>query len=126
MKIGYENTDKKIEIEIYDLKFEISNVEKLKEYEDIKDDDLNGLEKMIEIVLGEGSVQKINEKRLKDGYKEMNSTIALNMLSEISSIYIKEYANKIIEPIHKAYNEMNKYSVKRQNYNNRGKRYGRY
>jgi hypothetical protein len=126
MKIGYENTDKKIEIEIYDLKFEISNVEKLKEYEDIKDDDLNGLEKMIEIVLGEGSVQKINEKRLKDGYKEMDSTIALNMLSEISSIYIKEYANKIIEPIHKAYNEMNKYSVKRQNYNNRGKRYGRY
>ena len=126
MKIGYENTDKKIEIEIYDLKFEISNVEKLKEYEDIKDDDLNGLEKMIELVLGEGSVQKINEKRLKDGYKEMDSTIALNMLSEISSIYIKEYTNKIIEPIHKAYNEMNKYSVKRQNYNNRGKRYGRY
>ena len=32
MKLGYENTDKKIEIEIYGLKFEINNVEKMKEY----------------------------------------------------------------------------------------------
>ena len=61
MRIGYENTDKKIEIEIYGLKFEIKNVDKIKEYENIEDDDLNGLEKMIENLIGEGSINKLNE-----------------------------------------------------------------
>ena len=58
MRIGYENTDKKIEIEIYGLKFEIKNVEKIKDYENIEDDDLNGLEKVIETLLGENSINK--------------------------------------------------------------------
>ena len=41
MKLGYEDTDKKIEIEIYGLVFEIKNVDKLKEYENVEDNDLN-------------------------------------------------------------------------------------
>ena len=74
MRIGYENTDKKIEIEIYGLKFEIKNVEKIKDYENIEDDDLNGLEKVIETLLGEGAINKLNEQRKKDGYEKAVKT----------------------------------------------------
>ena len=127
MRIGYENTDKKIEIEIYGLKFEIKNVDKIKEYENIEDDDLNGLEKMIENLIGEGSINKINEQREKDGYKKMDSTVALNILVGISQQYIAEYTDNIMQPFEKSMNRINNFNRETRRYNNRGKRrYGRY
>ena len=127
MRIGYENTDKKIEIEIYGLKFEIKNVDKIKEYENIEDDDLNGLEKMIENLIGEGSINKINEKREKDGYGKIDSTIALNILVGISQQYIAEYTDNIMQPFEKSMNRINNFNRETRRYNNRGKRrYGRY
>lgn len=127
MKIGYENTDKKIEIEIYGLKFEIKNVDKIKEYENVEDDDLNGLEKMIESLIGEGSINKINEKREKDGYGKIDSTVALNILVGISQQYIAEYTDNIMQPFEKSMNRINNFNRETRRYNNRGKRrYGRY
>lgn len=127
MRIGYENTDKKIEIEIYGLNFEIKNVDKIREYEDVKDDDLNGLEKMIESLIGEGSINKINEKREKDGYGKIDSTIALNILVCISQQYISEYTDNIMQPFEKSMNRINNFNRETRRYNNRGKRrYGRY
>lgn len=127
MRIGYENTDKKIEIEIYGLKFEIKNVDKIKEYENVKDNDLNGLEKMIENLIGEGSINKINEKREKDGYGKIDSTVALNILVGISQQYIAEYTDNIIQPFEKSMNRINNFNRETRRYNNRGKRrYGRY
>lgn len=127
MRIGYENTDKKKEIDIYGLKFEIKNVDKIKEYENIEDDDLNGLEKMIESLIGEGSINKINEKREKDGYGKIDSTVALNILVGISQQYIAEYTDNIIQPFEKSMNRINNFNRETRRYNNRGKRrYGRY
>lgn len=127
MRIGYENTDKKIEIEIYGLKFEIKNVDKIKEYENVEDNDLNGLEKMIESVLGKGSIEKINEQREKDGYGKIDSTIALNILVGISQQYIAEYTENIMHPFEKSMNRINNFNRETRRYNNRGKRrYGRY
>ena len=130
MRIGYENTDKKLEIEIYGLKFEIKNVDKIREYEDIKEDDLNGLEKMIESVLGNESIDKINEQREKDGYKKMDSTVALNILVGIYQTYMTEYTDNIMQPIEKSIDRMDKinnFNRETKRYNNRGKRrYGRY
>ena len=130
MRIGYENTDKKIEIEIYGIKFEIKNVNKIKEYEDIEDDDLSGLEKVIESVLGNGSIDKINEQREKDGYKKMDSTVALNILVGIYQTYMTEYTDNIMQPIEKSIDRMDKinnFNRETKRYNNRGKRrYGRY
>lgn len=127
MRIGYENTDKKIEIEIYGLKFEIKNVDKIKEYENVEDDDLNGLEKMIESLIGEGSINKINEKREKDGYGKIDSTVALNILVGISQQYIAEYTDNIMQPFEKSINRINNFNRETRRYNNRGKRrYGRY
>ena len=130
MKIGYENTDKKIEIEIYGLKFEIKNVDKIKQFEDVEDDDLNGLEKMIESLLGEGAVNKLNEQRIKDGYEKMDSTIALNLLVGISQTYMNEYTNNIMQPLEDNVNRINNFNRETRRYNsrynrNRGK-YGRY
>jgi hypothetical protein len=127
MKIGYENTDKKIEIEIYGLKFEIKNVDKIKEYENVEDNDLNGLEKMIESLIGEGSINKINEQREKDGYGKIDSTIALNILVGISQQYIAEYTENIMQPFEKSINRINNFNRETRRYNNKGKRrYGRY
>ena len=130
MKIGYENTDNKIEIEIYGIKFEIKNVNKIKEYEDIEDDDLSGLEKVIESVLGNGSIDKINEQREKDGYEKMDSTVALNILVGIYQTYMTEYTDNIMQPIEKSIDRMDKinnFNRETKRYSNRGKRrYGRY
>jgi hypothetical protein len=127
MKLGYENTDKKIEIEIYGLKFEIKNVDKIKEYENVEDNDLNGLEKMIESVLGKGSIEKINEQRKKDGYEEIDSSVALNLLIGIYQTYTSEYTENILQPFEKSINRINNFNRETRRYNNRGKRrYGRY
>ena len=124
MKIGYENTDKKIEIEIYGLTFEIKNVEKLKEYEEVEDNDLNGLEKMIETVLGDGAIEKLNEQREKDGYSKIDNKVAINLLVGISQVYMTDYTNQIMQPLEKNINRITKYNKR---YNNRGKRkYGKY
>ena len=127
MRIGYENTDKKIEIEIYGLKFELKNVDKIKEYENVEDNDLNGLEKMIESVLGKGSIEKINEQRKKDGYEEIDSSVALNLLIGIYQTYTSEYTENILQPFEKSINRINNFNRETRRYNNRGKRrYGRY
>jgi hypothetical protein len=127
MRIGYENTDKKIEIEIYGLKFEIKNVEKIKDYENVEDDDLNGLEKMIETLLGENSINKLNEQRKKDGYDKIDSAVALNLLVGISQTYTNEYTNNIMQPLEKTVDRINNFNRKARRYNNKNRgRYGRY
>jgi len=126
MKIGYENTDKKIEIEIYGLVFEINNVDKIKEYENIEDNDLNGLEKMIESLIGDGAISKLNEKRKKDGYKEIDSTVALNLLVGISQTYMDEYTNNIMQPLENNMNRINNYNRESRRYNNKYRNRGRY
>ena len=129
MRIGYEETDKKIEIEIYGLKFEIKNVEKLQEFEDVKDDDLSGLEKMIESLLGEGSIDKLNEQRKKDGYEKIDSSVALNILVGITQAYTTAYANNIMQPLEKSINrieKLNNYNRENKRYNRGKRRYGRY
>ena len=79
---------------------------------------------MIEVVLGEGSVKKINDQRKKDGYKEMDSSVALSMLCGITGAYSQVYAKQVFEPLTKTIDDINRQTKK---YYNRGKRrYGRY
>lgn len=90
MSIGYEDTDKKLEIEIYGLKFEI-NKEKISKNEKI--DEINGnendLENQIEELLGANAVEKINRKRISDGYSEMTIDVQVQVLKFIYITYIK-------------------------------------
>ena len=130
MKIGYENTDKKIEIEIYGIPFEIKNIDKIKEYENVEDDDLNGLEKLIETLLGQGTIEKLNNQREKDGYEKIKCETALNLLVSISQVYMSTYTNNIMQPLEENVERINRYNRETRRYNNyrnrnRGK-YGKY
>jgi hypothetical protein len=127
MKLGYENTDKKIEVEIYGIPFEIKNVDKMKQFEDVEDDDLNGLEEILETLLGEGAIEKLNNQREKDGYKKIDSTIALNLLVGISDLYMNTYTENIMQPLEKSAERINKYNKKFNRYNRRKRgNYGKY
>lgn len=90
MSIGYEDTDKKLEIEIYGLKFEI-NKEKISKNKKI--DEINGnendLENQIEELLGANAVEKINKKRVSDGHNEMTIDVQVQVLKFIYITYIK-------------------------------------
>lgn len=82
--IGYEETDKKIEVEIFGLDFEVKNLGKL---EKINEDDEEKIIDKIEEVLGEGSIDRINEKRKKDGYDELSKAVALRIITFLMKIY---------------------------------------
>ena len=124
MKIGYENTDKKIEIEIYGLKFEIKNVEKLEEYKEIDDNDLESLKEILNILLGDDAVEKINKKRKEDGYEEINNQVALNIFMGIFKAYTSEYMNDIVESYDKVERKLEGYNRRtRRNYNRSNRKY---
>ena len=123
MKIGYEQTDNKIEIEIYGIKFEIKNldndkVEKLKNI----DKNLSVIDEEIENILGEGAVEKINNQRIKDGYEKMDINVALNILSFCFMTYAKSMANNVVENMSKTINEVNNDMEKFENRINRSQR----
>lgn len=96
MSIGYEDTDKKLEIEIYGLKFEI-NKEKINKNKKI--DEINGnendLENQIEELLGANAIEKINRKRISDGYSEMTIDVQVQVLKFIYITYIKSITTGI-------------------------------
>ena len=90
MSIGYEDTDKKLEIEIYGLKFEINKekISKNKKIDEIKGNE-NDLENQIEELLGANAVEKINKKRVSDGHNEMTIDVQVQVLKFIYITYIK-------------------------------------
>lgn len=120
MKFGYEDTDKKIEIDLYGLVFEIKlDSKKIEELTNIKDEiNLDEMNKYIDEILGENAVNKINEKRKNDGYKEIDENIALQILMCVFQAYSDSYIGNITNHIDKS-NEMieNKYNRLNKNMN---------
>lgn len=94
VKIGYEQTDKKIEIDIYGLVFEIKNVDN---EERIETDNLKSVEEEINKVLGIEAVEKINKKRKEDGKEKMDLNIAITVLTFIYNTYAQQIAKNAIE-----------------------------
>lgn len=126
-KINYEETDKKINIEIYGLIFEIN--EKVMEDLDVDELKLNGTETEVENVinqlLGDGSVEKINKKRENDGYEKMNLSVAFSIIVFLVNTYVNtvvEPINKVADNFQKAYNKVNNFN----GYNNRYRKGNRY
>lgn len=97
MSIGYEQTEtKKIEIDIYGIRFEIDK-------EKILEKDINKVsnnpEQELEEVLGTGAVEKINNKRISDGYNKMTIDVAVKVLSFVYATYIEAVTNPLIDNI---------------------------
>lgn len=89
LSFGYEDTDRKIEISLYGLVFEISNLENVEELENIDRNDVNVVEAQLEKILGSGAVERINDKRIRDGYKKLDLSIELSILGCIFEAYAK-------------------------------------
>lgn len=133
LSFGYKDTDKKIEVELYGLVFEISNLENVEELESIDRSNVNEVEAQLEKILGYGAVEKINNKRLNDGYKKLDLSIELNILGCIFEAYAKSitgnFTGKLLNTIHDVNknmsnfgNEEEKRNYNRNRYNRRGYR----
>ena len=130
LSFGYEDTDKKIEVEVYGLIFEINK-------EKIVDKNINGIDKRseneiedeIKELIGENSIEKINNKRINDGYKKMTLDVEVAILTCIYKAYITATSGTMIEEIINTNKEIeNKVKdntmnrEQRRNYNRRYKR----
>lgn len=130
MEFGYEDTDKKIEISIYGLIFEI-NKEKIldKNIETLESNDEEKIGNEIEELIGKGAIEKINNKRISDGYKEMTLDVEVAILKCIYTSYIQATAGDLVEGIQNTSNDITKrVDVYRRNrkVNNYRRNYRRY
>lgn len=127
MKFGYEDTDKKIKVELYGIVFEIKlDNKKIEELTKIKNDiSLEEMEKYLDEILGENSVKVINEKRKSDGYKEIDENIALQIFMCVFQAYSESYIGNITNymensntKLENQYNRMNRNVNKYKRRNN--------
>lgn len=129
MKFGYQDTDKKLEIELYGLVFEIKNLsnEKIEKFRNVNSD-LSELERQIEDILGNGSIEKINNKRIADGYDKMNLEVEVNILGCIFEAYAKAMTNNTIDRVSKSINDINSKveGLNNNRYQRRNNKYNRY
>lgn len=124
-KFGYEDSDKKIIVDIYGLEFEIKEITKddiLKIQED--KEDVEKINIYIEKLLGNGSIEKINKKRIEDGYEEMNLTIKVGLLAFVVQTYFKEMTNQV-NNMYNSFDNVQKININRRNnkYNRNYRRY---
>lgn len=108
LSFGYEDTDKKLEIELYGLVFEIRNLNSIEELENLDRNNFDSIEIELEKILGKGSIEKINNKRRKDGYQDLDISIELNILGCIMETYAKSMTNNTLGRVLDSVNDMNK------------------
>lgn len=117
-RLDYKDTDKKIEIGVYGLKFEISsNVEEI-DIEELENKKNVNIEEFIDKVLGAGASEKINAKRIEDGYSTMDSHTGLIILS----FAVNTYVNASIAPVSDVINNYNNKVNRVNNFKNREQR----
>lgn len=134
LSFGYEDTDKSIEVELYGIVFEINNIDDLEKIKEVDSNNENAIEELIEGLLGKGSIERINNKRRKDGYKELDLNIEMNILGCIFEAYAKgategiiDKVNNVVEDINGNMENMNTNRYQRRNYYKNNKRnYRRY
>lgn len=125
-KLNYEDTDRKIELEIYGLIFEVK-----KEIEDIDTKELKeqnkiNISEIIDKIFGNGATDKINKKRIQDGYEVMDTQVALTIISYAVNAYVNASVspiNEVINNYNYKVNKMNKFRSQNQRRNYRYRRY---
>ena len=107
MKFGYEDTDKKIEVELYGLVFEINKEVIInKDIKELDGNDETKIENEIEDVLGKGTIEKLNNKRIADGYGKMTLDVEVAVLTCIYKAYITATTGNMIDEINNTSREM--------------------
>lgn len=108
VSFGYEDTDSKIEVDFYGIVFEINNLNSIDEIKNLDEDNENVIEAQLEKILGKGAIEKINRKRVSDGYKELDLNIELNMLGCIFEAYAKGTAGNVLGKVTNAIKDIKK------------------
>lgn len=126
MKFGYEDTDQKIEIDLYGLVFEINKERILnKDINSVNSNDEEKIKDEIEDILGKGTIEKINNKRINDGYNEMTLDVEVAVLTCIYKTYIEFTTGQMIDGINNSNNKMLSEARNMSNYNREERRYNR-
>ena len=100
LSFGYEDTDKKIEVDLYGLIFEINKKNIVdKDISNIDEKNEKNVENEIKELIGEDSIEKINDKRIKDGYKKMTLDVEVAVLTCIYKAYITATSGTMIDEI---------------------------
>ena len=107
-RFEYEDTDKKLEINLYGLDFEINNLDSIDELENLDKNNSNTIEAQLEKILGNGAIERINRKREKDGYKKLDLNIELNILGCIFEVYAKSITGNVLDRVTNTVNNINK------------------
>ena len=128
MKFGYEDTDKKIKVELYGLIFEINKEKILDKNTDIlNSDNENAIRDEIKEIIGEDSIEKINKKRKEDGYNEMTLDVEIAVLTCLFKAYMTASADTLIDEINETTNKYrNDGYIQRDRKPNRYERRNRY
>lgn len=99
VSFGYEDTDQKIEVDIYGLVFEINKKNIVdKDLKDFNEDE-DTIEREIREVIGKDSIEKINSKRLEDGHEKMTLDVEIAVLTCIYKAYITATSGNMINEI---------------------------
>ena len=133
ISFGYEDTDSKIEVDFYGIVFEINNLDSIDKLKSLDQNNEDVIEAQLEKILGKGAIEKINRKRVSDGYKELDLNVELNMLGCIFEAYAKGTAGNVLGRVTNAVEDINKdisnttNREQRRNYNrtNQYKNYNR-
>lgn len=124
VSFGYEDTDQKIEVELYGLVFEINKKSIVdKDLDDIREDE-DTIEKEIKEVIGEDSIEKINNKRVQDGYEKMTLDVEMAVLTCVYKAYITATSGNMINEIISANKELEYKARNLENSKNREQRRG--
>lgn len=107
VSFGYEDTDSAIEVDFYGIVFEINNLDSIDKLKNLDEENEDVIEAQLEKILGEGAIEKINRKRVSDGYKELDLNIELNMLGCIFEAYAKGTAGNVLGRVTKAVEDLN-------------------
>lgn len=124
-ELSYKDTEREIEVKIFNLEFKISNkIEKIntEEIQKQAETDEKIIEKIIDDILGENATKKINEKRVQDGYEVMSLDVQTQVLNWI----IRQYTEEVLKPVENTVNNIQKYSNdyrRNRKFNNRYRRY---
>lgn len=99
ISFGYEDTDQKIEVELFGLVFEINKKNIIDKDLNVINEEEDSIEKEIREVIGQDSIEKINDKRLKDGYEKMTLDVEIAVLTCIYKAYITATSGNMIDEI---------------------------
>lgn len=108
VSFGYEDTDSKIEVDFYGIVFEIDNLDSIDELKNLDQDNEEVIKAQLEKILGKGAIEKLNRKRVSDGYKELDLNVELNMLGCIFEAYAKGTAGSVLGRVTNAVEDINK------------------